>query len=799
MIRPACAVALSLNLALLLPTTAAHAKSESIDFHIPAEPLSQALIALALQGRLSVGHVGIDLTGLEAKPVEGSQSVAEALDALLAGTGLGYFFADPKTVILVRRSTAQVVPPVTPAIEDVVVTAEKRPAIARTLPESIAVVSGETLADEGGATEDAARHAAGLITIGAGPGQNKIFIRGLSDSVLSGRTQSMVGLYLDEARLTEDTSDPDLRLSDIDHVEIVRGPQGTLYGAGALAGVVRIVTNKPELDRYGGSIEIGGAATAGGAPSGNLDGVLNLPLIEDSLALRTVLYASHSGGYLNDSRLGDRNANGIDTQGGRAALLWKPTQDWSAILKMVAQNLISADADYYPAGQPFEERSNLLREPRTDKFRQVSLEIRGDLGWANLISSTSYSTRRIQTTYDASAAWPDLTGFSSGPATFTDNRGIGSVSHETRLESPPQDGWSWVAGTALSHRDEDYASSLKGPGDGKIYSAFGETRDDSANEIALFGQTTYDITDWLAATAGARVFGGTLAASARLQQGDMPVSRLRGTDHAVEMTNKAALILKPDDSVMAYVSAADGFRLGGINIGAPAGATNVDAHGGEQSESPGAFASDTLRTYEAGIKSSLWDGRLIADGALFLSLWNNIQSDQILPNGAWYIANAGNVRAPGAELDVTLQATSGLSLEAHLYYGNPHLSHSNPLLVQSEGVLPGVPESSAALSGRYDLSLSEDDRVFLMVSGRYEGRSYAGFDPGRSIAMGDYWTGNLSLGWRHEAWQAALRVDNIADSRANSFAYGNPFLAGRQREITPLRPLTAGITLSRSF
>ena len=799
MIRSACAAALSLNLALLLPWHCAWAKPDAIDFHIPGKPLSQALIDLALQGHLSIGHVGIDLAGIAGQPVEGQKSPAEALDMLLQGSGLGYFFADPKTVVLVRRSAARTAPPVMPAIEDIVVTADKRPAIARTLPEAVVVVPGDSLAEEGGATEDLTRHAAGLTAVGGGPGQDKIFIRGLSDSVLSGRTQSMVGLYIDEARLTEDAPDPDLRMSDIDHVEIARGPQGTLYGAGALAGVVRIVTNKPELDRYGGSVAVDGAVTAEGAPSGSIDAVLNLPLAEDDLALRTVLYSTHEGGYLDDVRLGDKNANGADTQGGRAALLWKPDQDWSATLNAIAQNLSSADANYYPAGQGFGQRLNLMREPRTDKFRQVSLEIQGDLGWATLISSTAYTTRRIQTSYDASAAWPALTGFSGGPALFADDRGIRSISHETRLEAPPQDGWAWVAGLALSHRDEDYESSLIGPDAGKAYSAFAETRDDEADDAALFGQASYDVTDWLAATAGMRVFGGSNGASARLRQGSAAAVDLSGKDNAIEMTHKAALTLKPADEAMLYVSAADGFRLGGINIGAPAGAQNADADGGERSESPRAFSSDTLWTYEAGVKSSLWGGRLIADAAVFLSLWSNIQSDQILPNGSWYIANAGNVRAPGAELDATLQATSELSLEAHLYHGDPHLSHSNPLLVQINGVLPGVPKSSAALSARYELALSEADRAFLTLSTRYAGRSYAGFDPANSTAMGNYWTGAVSLGWRHEAWQAVLRADNVTDSHANSFAYGNPFLAGRQNEITPLRPRTVGLTLTRSF
>lgn len=800
-----CGLRLALGLGLFCPGHSTLAAVPDPSFHIPAEPLSQAIIDLAVQARLSIGHAGLNLHQADGKPVEGRLTARQALDALLAGTGFGYVFLDADTVNIVSL-TSQASPPGPGAstIEDVVVTATKRPAVAQTLPQSIATIGGVELAEEGAATtSDLARHAAGVTATNLGAGQDKLFLRGLSDSVLSGRTESMVGLYLDESRIIDDAPDPSLRLTDIDRIEIVRGPQSTLFGDGALGGVVRIIANQANLDRSEAVVQVGAALTAGGDPSGSFDAMANIPLIDDVLGLRAVGYATQNGGYIDDVRLGLKNINQTREQGGRLALRWVPLEGWSVSFGVVGQFAAAADSQYVLVGLAGLERANYEREPHQDRFREASMVVEGALGWASLTSASSYTDRLIDTTYDASTAWPALTGFPLGPSLFNDDRFIRTFSHETRLNSIGDDDWRWVVGLTGSHRDENYHSRLAGPGMGGLpFVAIAETRDDHADQAALFGEATYRLTDWLDLTAGGRLLYASTGAAAQVYQGATgATTAAKGSNGEPDVTQKAVISVHPLEDVTLYASVANGFRLGGININAPAAAANVNAGDGDEREgvSADAFKSDTLRSYELGAKSSLLDGALIANGALFLTFWDNIQSDQILSNGLLYIANAGNVRAPGAETDLSYQVTSHVRLQANAFWSDPKISHGNPLLIQTVGRLPGVPESSAGASLRYDFSLPNDDEAFVVLGGQYVGRSYAGFDVTNSPPMGDYLTADLRLGVQHGPWRASLTIDNLGNTRANTFAYGNPFTFEKQGQGTPLQPLTVGFSLSRSL
>ena len=796
---------LALGLGLFYPGHSALAAAPDLSFHIPAEPLSQAIIDLAVQARLSIGHAGLNLHQADGNPVEGRLTARQALDVLLAGSGFGYVFLDADTVNIVSL-TSQTTPPASGAstIEDVVVTATKRPAVAQTLPESIVTIGGAELAEDGAVTtNDLARHAAGVTATNLGAGQDKLFLRGLSDSVLSGRTESMVGLYLDESRIIDDAPDPALRLTDIDRIEVVRGPQSTLFGDGALGGVVRMITNQPNLERSEAVVQAGAALTAGGDPSGSLDVMANIPLIDDVLGLRAVGYAAQDGGYIDDVRLRLKNVNQTREQGGRLALRWAPVEGWNITLRLVEQVAAAADSQYVLVGLPDLQRANYEQEPHKDRFREASMVVEGALSWASLTSTSSYTDRLIDTTYDASIAWPALTGFPLGPSLFNDDRFIRTFSHETRLNSVEDGDWRWVGGVTGSHRDESYHSRLAGPGaNGLPFVAVAETRDDHADQAALFGEATYRLTDWLDLTAGVRLLYASTTAEAQVYQGAKGLTAgAKGNNAEPDMTHKAVISVHPLDDVTLYASLAQGFRLGGINIDSPAAAANVNAVDHEEREgvNADAFKSDTLQSYELGAKSSLLDGALIANGALFLTFWDNIQSDQILSNGLLYIANAGNVRAPGVETDLSYQVTSHIRLQANAFWSDPTLSHGNPLLVQTVGRLPGVPESSAGASLRYDFSLPTDDEAFIALDGQYIGRSYAGFDVKNSPPMGDYLTADIRLGWQHDPWRATLFVDNIGNTRADTFAYGNPFTIDKQGQSTPLRPLTIGLSFSRSF
>ena len=249
-------------------------------------------------------------------------------------------------------------------------------------------------------------------------------MRGLTDSVLPGLSELVVGVYLDEVANCGRRAGPNLRLIDIDRVEVLRGPQGSLYGAGSLSGLVRIVTNTPEFNAFRALAETSISSTESGGISTEVGGMMNVPLVTDALALRLVGYDDRQAGYIDETRLHQTDTNRTGTTGGRAQLAWQPNGRWTVIGNFVQQDTKANDLQYYLPSLGYLERDNYLLEPHSDAFRQAGITIDGTLGGANMVSNTSYDSRHIRDRFDASLAWPQLTGFPEGPSPFDFERKI---------------------------------------------------------------------------------------------------------------------------------------------------------------------------------------------------------------------------------------------------------------------------------------------------------------------------------------------------------------------------------------
>jgi outer membrane receptor protein involved in Fe transport len=800
---------------LSLISFGAPAQQAQIQARIPQEPLAKALIDLALQAKLSIGYAGIDFGEAMAEPLEGSFPPEEALKRLLAGSGYEPFIVNSDTILIRRIAVApeeaadQPDHELPPPIEEIVVTTTKRAELAQSLPYSIVVVSGGKLNDLGvHSANDLQMHVSALSVTNLGPGQDKLTIRGLSDSAFAGRTQSVVGLYLDESRLSDDAPDPDLRLVDIDRIEIVRGPQGTLYGAGTLGGLIRVITNKPVLDAEHGMVSASASTTQHGAASGGIDAMLNVPLVDNILGLRIVGYTREDGGYIDDVRLHLRNANKIDTDGVRLSLLWRPDDDWSVTAAFTGQTIGAAGSQYVVAGLGAFARDNFEPDPNRDQFLQGSITIEGTLDWANLTSATAFTDRRMVNQQDASLAWQSLTGYSTGPSTFDTLRTFQTVTQETRLTSIRDDDWSWVVGTFLSHRDENYHSLLSGPGlsgpgaSRAFYIARAETRSDTADEAALFGEATYRLTDWLSLTAGTRLYYSAFDAAAAVgQSGTLLPAFAQGRNKATGFIPKVILSVQAADNLTFYADATEGFRLGGVNINSPVGAININRRARNLVVSANArtFDSDRLWTYELGAKTSFFDRTLILNADIYYTVWDNIQSDQILRDGSLYTANAGGAHVPGMDMDFDLKLTRQLRLEGNFFWNDPQIVHPNPLLVQFGGRLPGVPQNSFGISARYDVPLEDGWDAFVRLEYSYVGPSTLGFDARNSAKMGNYALSNLRLGTERDGWQGTLFINNLMNQSANTFAFGNPFIPATVGQSTPLRPRTIGVEVTAYY
>jgi len=802
-------------------------------FAIAAQPLSRALLDFAIQAELSIG-VDADAGCRRNSPgLSGRYTASEALDRLLADSGCGYRMIDGSAVRIVRLTPAPprpqhaaaapsqhvvAAPPlVKAALEEVVVTATRRGALAIRLPDQVSVVTGDRMNEERDtAIGDLASSTAGMFVTNLGPGSDKVIIRGLSDGGLTGHTQSTVGIYLDDTRMTYNAPDPDLRLADIDQVEVLQGPQGALYGSGSIAGVVHLVTRAPDLERYGGQLTFGASATQYGGPSAFAEGVANIPILTDRLAARIVAYREHDGGYIEDVALKRSGTNTTDRTGVRLALRADLGGGWRADFGLVHQTLASDDSQY--ASQHFGsyQRGVLTQEPHGNDFDEAHLTLQGDTGVGHFKNTLSVINHRIDTRYSASTALPlflnagaDLSDQppqtlpppnpGDPPAVYDETDRTTAVVDEATLSSIGASRFQWLLGGFVSDAQQGLDSVIDAlpstPHETPVYS---EHRTDRIKEVAVYGEASYDITPRLAVGAGARA-GITEVETDSLVGAPLTStsSRFRGRLTNTIWAPKLSLRYQFSDDAMVYVLASEGARSGGFNTSGPIG--TVFSGPGGQTEPFRRFDGDELWNIEAGVKARFLADRLDLRATAFYDIWTGIQSDELLPSGLPYTANIGDGRNIGLEFDVAYRL-GDFEFRVNGLLDEPELTHNNtpfPSLLHSG--LPGVPRGAVAASLHYEHRLADGLRPFFDASVNYVGGSRLTFDSRTTRRMGDYTITRLTTGLDAGAWRLSAFVDNPFDVTGDTFAYGNPFTLRRSHQITPLRPRTAGLQLMRSF
>lgn len=761
---------------------AAPAAAQSAAFDIPAGRLSDALIALAGQARITIGASDPGLAAVRSRAVRGRMPVRTALTRLLAGTGYGFTFTGPAAVRIVRAAPAPAPPappaeaPVAPATADIIVTASKQ---------------GVALESFGGTVhlldlrnQDAARFgergSAAVLTrlpmlasTSLGPGRNKIFIRGVADSSFNGPSQSIVGQYLGDVRLTFNAPDPDLQLYDIGRVELLEGPQGTLYGTGSLGGILRLVPNPPDPARTAGAMSAGLLAIRHGDPGGDLAGMVNVPIVRGRLALRVVGYGSIDGGYIDDAGRGLADVNRTTVYGGRAALLWQPGDDWQLELGGAAQYLAGRDGQYALRGLPPLTRRSALAQPFDNDYRLGEFTLRKRWPGVELVSATGIVRHALESRFDA-------TGFpgTAGPQLFTEDVGITLVSNETRLSQPDARGQGWVVGWSLLHDINRIRRILGPPG---APAPITGVRND-VTEAALFGQFSHALTPGLVATLGGRL---TYAKSVgMLLDTPNPADEPERTD--VRLSPSAALTWHAGHRLLLYARFQQGFRAGGLAV-STAGAQR--------------FESDSLTSWEAGLRFGRPDrDRLSFNAALSYARWADIQADLIDARGLPYTANLGDGRIWGFEAEASWRLTPSLRFEAAAFVNSSALSNPVPAFAAAdERDLPNIPGEGARAALHFETPLSS--RVTLALDGavRYVGHSQLGIGPPLDVGQGGYVDGQLGARLDLGHFGVSLDLDNIADARGNRFAFGNPFSIAARDQVTPLRPRTVRIGFDAAF
>lgn len=749
-------------------------------FAVPPGPLSGALIAFGRQAGLSIGGTGVTASGARSQGVSGCRSVDGALRRLLNGTGYDYRRVGGDTIQIVEaarrrpRPSAppQRQPPEAPSGGDapIIVTASKQDTPLTVYPGSVEVVRfGRDAAAAGGSGNALVGRLPILAQTNLGPGRNKLFIRGVADSSFTGPSQSTVAQYLGDVRLTYSAPDPNLNLYDTDRVEVLEGPQGTLYGAGSLGGVISIVPNAPVSTGFAGSAAAGLSTTKHGDWGSDFAAMLNLPLSDGRAALRLVGYRTVEGGYIDDAGRGLKNVNRTASYGGRATLRLTPGNGWTIDAGLVLHNGDADDSQYAERGEAPLTRRSAIAQPFDNDFLLGQLVVRKNWDWGELVSATGIAHQRLGSTFDA-------TGFvaAPGPAALIEDSAINLFSHETRLSGDLGGGGHWIVGGSFV-RNEARTKRLSGPVGAAVTSSDVRNTD---IDTALFGEVRVDLWRHVFATGGARI-----AYSHRVGEvfDNVTVRPAEPKRNSLRVLPSAALSWEPVAKLIVFARYQRGFRAGGLAVDGAAADPTVRE-----------FQSDTIATKEIGVRFGE-PGRDKLSAAVTLSQanWSDIQADLVNSSGLPYTDNIGDGQVKGVEASLSWSPTPRALVAATIFGNRSSLDRPDGGFADSSGdELPNIAEMGVRVSGRLTVPTGGWGKLTLEAWGRYSGQSRLGVGPVLDIPQGRYLDAGASARLEVHGVGLSLSLTNIADETGNRFSYGNPFTVTERRQITPLRPRT---------
>ena len=772
-----------------------------VRLELASKPVHLALIDFALQADLSLGGP-LDSCHGRSPALSGKMRIDIALSRLLAGSGCTYSLPDPRAV-LIRAEPPRLRPPVLPtlaprpdppdAVGEIVVTAQRYPNLPGRTPYAISALSGDSLRRDGVLSlQDLTGEVAGMTVTNLGPGRDKILLRGLSDGAFTGQSQSIVALYLDDVPITYSAPDPDLRLADIERVEVMRGPQGTLYGGGSIGGVVRIATRKPDLDHFSGGVTLGLGSTQGGGDS-EAEGVVNVPLAPGRVAIRGVAYRETESGYIDNSALRLSRVNSARRVGVRVALLASLSPGWTATASVVHQSIVNDDAQYGLRRLGSGSRENLVREPHDNDFDESAITLAGDGGWGRATGSIARIGHQYISRYDATSAISRFGG-PPGPAAFDEDRHVELTVAEATYASPADRRLHGLAGAFFSNGETKLDAVVSSVPATSAAPAYAEARSDRIKETAIYGEVSFDITPKVSATAGLRWFDFRFNTTSDIRQ---PGGRrgFAAEGDASGWSPKLLLSYVPRAGALVYVQAAQGYRPGGFNTSGRLDQT-FDAAGAPHRQ----YQADQLWNYEVGAKLRWFDDRLQTRFAAFYATWEAVQSDQFLADGLPFTTNIGNGANSGLEVEAAWRVSSHLDLRGSALINDPQITRRNPdFSSRPDAGLPGVSRASAGLVLDYHRQLGSAYRLRLVGQSAYVGSSHLTFDANDIHEMGNYVSLRGSLSIEAATWSLSASLDNPFNATSNTFSFGNPFLIGREQVVTPLRPRTIAVRLTSRF
>ncbi|MGH8250721.1 MAG: TonB-dependent receptor [Steroidobacteraceae bacterium] len=708
---------------------------------------------------------------------------------------------------------------------EIVVTATKREVPLHDVPVAVSVLTTEDIGKRG-FTEygDYLNSLPGVYFADGGPVRSTIRIRNLGLAE-GGGSPTLVATYFGETPTSVDGEFPDVRLVDIERVEVLRGPQGTLYGANSLSGAVRILPAQPDLEDYQVGLTARGFSTEHSDDSSyNAEGVVNLPLLEDRFALRLVGYQHDVAGYIDNRFTGQpaidfsaalgtppgtlvipavpafvrRDVNHEDTEGARAAATWQATERLRFELGYLTQDSkLESEPQVTPSVGAYAQSRAMDVYSRGEAAQGVdvaNLTVRYDWGAVSLTSASAQSNFDNHTLTDVTETAVQLFGLPL-PGEIRQFVNSEAFTQELRLNSRGTGALQWLIGAFYLDRDNKQDQDIPDHSCPTCLAfLLGEQVFLTSNlgfkeeQRAVFGELSYDFSPRWTASAGGRYLEQDLTFFITDIDGLLAASQLdtNATGSASEFNPSFSLRFQPSDDLTLYAQAAKGFRTGQPNGELPAQCqAEAQARGVKPITDP-----DTLWNYEVGFKALLADGTMSFNAAVFDADWSGIQIGAGLACGFGALLNGGDATSRGVELEFVVQPSNSLRFNLAAAYNETEFGEVDPQsgLLKGERV-PGSPKTNASAGVQYDIDLGDTWSAFARADYQYVGniRLIRQGEVPRTVTQDAYGTGNVRFGFSRDNLALEFFARNVTDKRAvtstGSAAFGSDQIIIRPREL----------------
>ena len=715
---------------------------------------------------------------------------------------------------------------------EIVVTALKRETRLQETPLAISAVTGEALQNSGASTvQDMVRAVPGLNITEGNTGQRRITIRGVQSA-----GEATVGLYLGETPITgpnSATSDPssitpDLNMFDVDRVEVLRGPQGTLYGSGSMSGTLKFIFKEADPNRTAGAFDGTLSHIHTGGTGYSARAMVNVPLVDGLLGLRVVGYDERRAGYVDNPRLNQTNINHARSYGFRAMLRLEPADRLSISGLVTIQRQVAADTNYWYAASGAYNTDQYHKQPFPNTFHLYNVKadydldfavatvtsshytwdaikyIEGTRGAINAADRGTYCSRFFNITGTCSAA--QRTAYANSirsqlPLSGYQPMDVSAWLHEARISSTGEGWLNWTIGAFHESRDDSAVSStveadpITGEVKRPLVFNFSRTIAVDLKQTALFGEVAVKPWSELTITGGLRRYSYKKSSVAQVLTTSFINGSIAGPptsqdDDASGWVTKLNVSYEPSRDFLIYAQRAEGFRPGGINT-TPALPANLVP-----------YSSDSLVSYEAGVKTTWFGGRLTFNVAAYQIDWDDMQISASIPNFS-FITNVGGSRIRGIEAELAARPFRGFQLRGNLAYQNGKLrTDQRSGTIEAPGRkgdrLPYEPRFTASTSAEYSAPLADNLDALVRLDVSYTGRSASEFRPTSSTyeVMGKFFNVNWRAGVENDRWGLFLYVNNVFEKVGRIRVFSG-VLSEQQTLSTP--PRTIGVNLRRNF